>query len=291
MGVLSSLNEARKDATDSLRGILNDAGKTFKEAVKDAGGDISGFVSKTGSMAKKGSGQVRKAGKKLTKIIEDAGEDIYEGQKDVVNFVVDDTKFLGKKVGDVAGKALSGNFDEAWDEVKSTGGEHQRMMTDNLVDLGFSENNWITQNSDTVAAAIAAWYLAPEIGAGGVEGGASAGEIAQAQTLADTVGSGMASGLGAESYGIGSLTAEQTGAYLGSLGDTWMDTAKEWGGNLKKAKNIYDVFNPPQMPGQQQQGPPSIGTGRNANYNNMLDRLKTEIDPYQELTNPAGARY
>lgn len=284
MGVLSSLNRERKRFTSSLHEMINDGADSIIGVLRDAGGDIKNLTANVTGIY--GAGTI--AVSSIREMFQDAGTDIYEAQKDVSNFVIDDTKFAIKKSGDIAGKVLSGKLSEAGDEITEGFGEHQRMMTDNLIDLGLSENNWLVQNSDTVAAAIAAWYLAPEIGAGGIEGGASAEELAQAQQLADTIGSGMVTGTDVGSYGLGELTAEETGAYLASQSDTWIDTAKEWVGDAKKVKNIYNAFNPPEMP----QGPPqSIGTGRNANYNNMLDRLKTEIDPYQELTNPAGARY
>lgn len=257
MGFFSSINEARKDATSS-------AGK----AVKKAGGSVY-------------------------EMFKDAGTDVYEAQKDLVNFVWDDTVFAGQKSIDIFSDILSGDLGGAWDEVKATGGEHQRMMTDNLVDMGFSENNWITQNSDTVAAVIAAWYLAPEA-AGAFEGeaaGASASEIAQAQAYADTIGSGMASGLDVASYGLGDMTAGQVGSYVGTgatVADSgWVDTAKKVG---KTGKNLYSAFNALSGGGGEptsQVGP----TARNQNYMGMFDRLKDQIDPYQEITIPTGARY
>ena len=88
--------------------------------------------------------------------IEDFGTDAGQFVQSVGESAVDATKFQHETREDVIKPLLKGDTTEAWDTYKDSFGEHQEMTTDNLVDSGWSESNWAVQNSDGIAAVIAA---------------------------------------------------------------------------------------------------------------------------------------
>ncbi len=190
--------------------------------------------------------------------IEDFGTDAGQFIQAVGESAVDATKFQMSQREDIYKPLLQGDFEGHWEASTEGFGEHQRMTTENLIDSGWSENNWAIQNSDTVAGIVAASILGYNAFSGS-EGAVGGGE-----------GGGMFEGIG---------------DYFSDMdtGD-WIDTAS----------TMSDIFGSGEEGTTTQTN--SGNGGRNINYASLIGRLNNltsdqTIDPYEEIEIPSGTRY
>ena len=213
--------------------------------------------------------------------IEDFGTSAWGTIKDAGQGGLDATKHRLKRKEDLSRHFLKGEFSEGWGDFEDSFGEHQRMTSANLGDTGLvKEDAWYTQNSDTIAAAIAAMYFGGSALAGG-EGGASGG--------AAGAGGGVESGA--------STAFDWTGMF--DTGGEYLETANDWYGNYLNAEGMYQgitgdgVDSPAQSSGQNYTAMPR-GQMRSSSYDNLIGRLSgltQQIDPFEEIILPTGERY
>ena len=170
-------------------------------------------------------------------------------------------KFDFKREMEMFKDLTKGDWSKAGRDFEDSFGDHQRLMTDNLGDMGFDQDEAIFENSDTVAAMVLlGGYLSGD-------GGAS----------------------GAESGGTDTSWLEGVTDWWDTTGEGWWDTGNEY-------KDYYDMADSIMNSSSGQQTAPITGTGsRQGSYTNMIGRLKNmineEIDPYEEIVIPTGEIY
>jgi hypothetical protein len=187
---------------------------------------------------------------------------------DIFDVFTDPVKFNIKRPLKNTESFLKGDFSEAWEGIKSTPGDHNRMMSNNLIDAGMSENNKLVQNPDATAAAVVAMIYGGGAMMGG-EGGA---------------GGGAGGGGGTGGGGI-----DWPGMW--DKGKDLYNTGKEYKGYYDKAKGFMESSSGGSKSTQSQVRSES----RASEYSGLIGRISgstnNEINPYDEIITPTGARY
>ena len=149
----------------------------------------------------------------------------FDGLFEALKQPFDEVKLLTEKSTNITKDIFHGDFSKAWGEVKSTPGDHQRMMNDITVPI--LGNNKLSKNSDAVAGAIIGGILAaPAIG--GAMGGSAAGGAGGATAGGATASGASAGGLAGSGGGISSIgTQGVTQATSATTSTGWFDTIME----------------------------------------------------------------
>ena len=216
-----------------------------------------------------------------------------------IDLPVEATKFDHKYSFDVLKDVFNGELGQAGSKVYHFFGDHQDMMSANLGDMGFDEDEMIVENSDAVAAAIVAAWAAAGAAGGGAAGGAEGGAAG---------GGGAAGSIEGAAGGIegGSVGAEGGGSWFDGISEWWGESGSEYWDTANEYKDYYDtadgILNPDERGASQGArqyggGSPQISgsiTGT-ASYPAMIARmnntLNNQIDPFDEIVTPTGARY
>lgn len=156
-----------------------------------------------------------------------------------------------EQFGKILENTIRGDFSDAWDLTTSFAGDYNRELSSNLIDSGFSENNWMVQNP------------------------------------LESIGMAVAGGLG---YQAGSqYAASPEGASMIESGTEMFETGKEWYDTASKANDAMNMISGSNNPN------PGAVQRRTDAYSGLIGRLSNtitnEIDPFEEIVIPTGARY